>query len=62
MRQLRATVSARPVAPPPPVYRPYTLRDLGRIPQLTRLPRALRREIELDDLCPAGGEERFFFE
>lgn len=46
MRNLRATVSTPAfAASSSPTYQPYTLRDLGRLPQLARLPRHVRREI-----------------
>lgn len=48
MRNLRATVSIPSLSTVlPPIYRPYTLRDLGRIPQLARLPRQVRQDIEI---------------
>jgi KamA family protein len=50
MRNPHATVAVPLTAPaafPAPRYQPYTLRDLGRIPQLARLPRSIRRDMEV---------------
>ncbi|NCA69711.1 MAG: lysine 2,3-aminomutase [Sphingobacteriia bacterium] len=46
MRMFSARDSQHSMASQTPSYRPFTLRDLRRIPQLARLPRALSQEIE----------------
>lgn len=47
MRQRCASVTAPSYVPEQPAYRSYTLRDLGRIPQIRALPSSLRREMEV---------------
>lgn len=47
MREHRASVTAPSYVPEQPAYRSYTLRDLGRIPQIRSLPRHLRQEMEV---------------
>lgn len=48
MRNLGATaVAGAAFVAPPPKYRPYTINDLGKIPQVARLPGELRRDMEV---------------
>ncbi len=46
MRMLRAVDSRITTADVAPRFRPFTIRDLRLIPQLARLSRSIRREIE----------------